>query len=60
MVSPLANGKRVELEEGGCGTSARIILLPPPRDSPTELERDRVGWGDGPREREKVIKAYNI
>lgn len=52
MVSPLENGKRVELELALCGTNARIILPPPdPRTSPSELERDLIGWGDGPRKR---------
>lgn len=48
MVSPLLKGKSFGLDEVGWETRA-LIALPSgrPRDSPTELERERLGIGDG-------------
>lgn len=47
-VSPGGNGRSFGLDEEGWCTRA-LMGLPPlrPRDSPTELERERLGRGDG-------------
>lgn len=56
-VSPLLKGRSFGLDEEGWDTRALMALPPPrPRDSPTELERERLGRGDGAAEGEKIEK----
>lgn len=57
-VSPRANGSSFGLDEEGCDTRALMALPPPrPRDSPTELERERLGRGDGAARRVREAES---
>lgn len=53
-MSPRENGSRTGLDEAGWDTMALIERPPPrPKDSPTELERERLERGDGAAKRFK-------
>lgn len=45
--SPLFNARRFGLDEGWDTKALMDLPTPKPRQSPTELERDRLGRGDG-------------